>query len=117
MLRKLIGPFVAVLVLSLVAWGLSAWRPGPSLSRIAPQEETLGSSTPEESPSPTPAPLTSTPSATSTPRLLPPERPPAGAERQFRTDFSVHSVPYSEILSGGPPKDGIPALYNFSDEL
>lgn len=27
-----------------------------------------------------------------------------------RTDFSIHSVPYDEILSGGPPKDGIPAI-------
>jgi len=25
-------------------------------------------------------------------------------------DFSKHTVPTSEILSGGPPKDGIPAL-------
>lgn len=38
------------------------------------------------------------------------DRPPAGAERQFSTDFSKHSVPYDEILSGGPPKDGIPAI-------
>ncbi|HEX9676699.1 MAG TPA: DUF3179 domain-containing protein [Anaerolineales bacterium] len=37
-------------------------------------------------------------------------RPPAGAEREFRTDFSRHSVDYSEIFSGGPPKDGIPAI-------
>lgn len=27
-----------------------------------------------------------------------------------RTDFSRHSVPYDEIISGGPPKDGIPAI-------
>lgn len=38
------------------------------------------------------------------------EDPPAGAEREFATDFRKHSVPYSEILSGGPPKDGIPAI-------
>jgi thiol-disulfide isomerase/thioredoxin len=36
--------------------------------------------------------------------------PPAGAESQFRTDFSKHTIPYSEVLSGGPPKDGIPAI-------
>jgi len=36
--------------------------------------------------------------------------PPSGAQAQFTTDFSQHSVPYSEILSGGPPKDGIPAI-------
>jgi len=27
-----------------------------------------------------------------------------------RTDFSRHSVPYDEFVSGGPPKDGIPAI-------
>ena len=42
--------------------------------------------------------------------LLPDEPPPAGAKAEFKTDFSRHSVPYSEILSGGPPKDGIPAI-------
>lgn len=36
--------------------------------------------------------------------------PPAGAAREFSTDFSRHSVDYAEILSGGPPKDGIPAI-------
>jgi hypothetical protein len=38
------------------------------------------------------------------------DSPPAGARLEFSTDFSRHSVPYSEILSGGPPKDGIPAV-------
>jgi hypothetical protein len=27
-----------------------------------------------------------------------------------RTDFSKHSVPHSEIRSGGPPRDGIPSI-------
>jgi hypothetical protein len=44
------------------------------------------------------------------PTLLAEEKPPSGATSQFSTDFSIHSVPYNEILSGGPPKDGIPAL-------
>ncbi len=26
------------------------------------------------------------------------------------TDFAIHSIDYSEILSGGPPKDGIPSI-------
>jgi hypothetical protein len=42
--------------------------------------------------------------------LLPEEPPPARANAQFSTDFSKHSIPYNEILSGGPPKDGIPAI-------
>jgi hypothetical protein len=32
------------------------------------------------------------------------------AEGWNRTDFSRTSVPWSVILSGGPPKDGIPAI-------
>ena len=28
----------------------------------------------------------------------------------LRTDFSKHSVPFAGIKSGGPPKDGIPAI-------
>src|SRR3989442_4423095 len=58
-----------------------------------------------------------TPSATAVPSLqptasatlLPDEPPPEGASAEFKTDFGRHSVPYSEIFSGGPPKDGIPA--------
>lgn len=42
--------------------------------------------------------------------LLPTETPPSGAESEFNTDFSLHTVPYGEILSGGPPKNGIPAI-------
>jgi len=55
-----------------------------------------------------PSPTTAVPTPPAT--LLPEEPPPAGAKSQFSTDFSKHSVPYSEILSGGPPKDGIPAI-------
>jgi thiol-disulfide isomerase/thioredoxin len=51
-----------------------------------------------------------TPIPTAEPRLLPEEKPPSGAALQFRTDFGRHTVPYSDILSGGPPKDGIPAI-------
>jgi hypothetical protein len=38
--------------------------------------------------------------------------PPARALFEFATDFSRHSVPYREIISGGPPKDGIPPVDN-----
>jgi len=44
------------------------------------------------------------------PTLSPDEPPPAGAQVEFTTDFSKHTVSYGEILSGGPPKDGIPAI-------
>ena len=38
------------------------------------------------------------------------DTPPRGASAEFTTDFGTHSVSYDEILSGGPPKDGIPAV-------
>lgn len=47
-----------------------------------------------------------------TPAELRGEDPPRGVEREFSTDFSIHSVSYREILSGGPPKDGIPSIDN-----
>ena len=67
-----------------------------------------------------------TPKATTTPRpTVPPDsigavEPDPDFEDELRqarlstsgwkTDFSLHSVPYSGILSGGPPRDGIPPL-------
>ena len=30
----------------------------------------------------------------------------------WKTDFSKHAVPFTDILSGGPPKDGIPSIDN-----
>jgi hypothetical protein len=44
------------------------------------------------------------------PTFLPEEAPPSGATLEFSTNFSKHTVPYREIFSGGPPKDGIPAI-------
>lgn len=46
------------------------------------------------------------------PTALPDEPLPSGVEREFSTDFSRRSISFSEILSGGPPKDGIPAIDN-----
>jgi len=34
----------------------------------------------------------------------------AAAQDRWRTDFTKHTVPLEEIVSGGPPKDGIPAI-------
>ncbi len=61
---------------------------------------------------PEPAPVKNSPAEPeSEVELLPAdESPPTGAESQFSTDFSKHNVSYDEILSGGPPKDGIPAI-------
>lgn len=51
-----------------------------------------------------------TPITAPTPTFPADEPPPAGAAREFKTDFSKRLVAFSEILSGGPPRDGIPAI-------
>ena len=38
------------------------------------------------------------------------DEPPPFSTRSWSTDFTKHSVDWNEILSGGPPKDGIPAV-------
>lgn len=73
----------------------------PAARPVAKAPTPTGEAPPTPSPSAAPA---------AAPTLLPEESPPSGAESQFSTDFSKHSVPYREILSGGPPKDGIPAI-------
>ncbi len=54
--------------------------------------------------SPAPVPLTD----------LPPEylnqEPPGSARGQFSTDFDRATVSFADIISGGPPKDGIPSI-------
>jgi hypothetical protein len=43
--------------------------------------------------------------------LLPAEPPPSNlVYSDWRTDFRKRTVEWSEVLSGGPPKDGIPAI-------
>ena len=104
------------LSIGLLALALSAC--GPTLSLLPSDTEGDATQVPA-SPTATEVP-TSAAEASATPSpsansdaaltLLPEEDPPIGAKSQFSTDFSKHSVPYSEILSGGPPKDGIPAI-------
>ncbi len=59
----------------------------------------------------TPTETATTPSEAQPTTAPDPDEPlPFGVEREFSTDFSRSSIPFNEILSGGPPKDGIPAL-------
>lgn len=93
-------------VLTLLAFVLAACAGGSQLA-LAPTA--LPSPTASALPIAAPT-ATAPPAGIPTPSLLPPEPPPSGAAREFKTDFSRHTVPYTEILSGGPPKDGIPAI-------
>lgn len=95
------------LILTLV---LSACQAAPLV-----EGQEVGSTQPPEKPSITLP--TATPPPTETPIAEQPpaedsQKPPAGAEREFTTDFSISSIDFDEVLSGGPPKDGIPSILN-----
>lgn len=75
----------------------------------------LGTQTPAAEPKPQA--VDSTRTATDQPEeLLIDKDPFAGIRLRFNsaywpdTDFTIHSVDYDEIVSGGPPPDGIPAI-------
>lgn len=38
------------------------------------------------------------------------QSPPGAAAAEFSTDFSRATISYDQVMSGGPPKDGIPAI-------
>ncbi len=90
----------------------SSGAAGPSLAP-APSSETAGSS-----PAPAPAPSTAPPRLDETSPVvverveLLSDEAPLFLTRGWRTDFSRHSVPFDEIMSGGPPRDGIPPIDN-----
>ena len=49
--------------------------------------------------------------AAQTPALLPPQDYPEAWDREFPlADFSRSTIAFTEVLSGGPPRDGIPAI-------
>ena len=77
--------------------GLAVAACAPAVAEAEPVEPAVPTTAPKDQPEIAPSPE---------------DTPPAGAEAQFSTDFSVHAIPYTEILSGGPPKDGIPPIDN-----
>lgn len=87
----------------ILGWILSACSPGSSVPTSTQLPPTLERSDPTAGSSEAAAPVT-------TPTARADDIPPSGAALAFTTDFSKHTVPYAEIISGGPPKDGIPAL-------
>jgi thiol-disulfide isomerase/thioredoxin len=120
---------ILVLVLAACAQTLSAQPVDTPATAVEPEvsaeKEAVADPTlvpaPEPAQTPVPAPepterLVATPVVTPEPPpvagdlLLPDQSPPPGAQDQFSTDFGRHTVNYSDVLSGGPPKDGIPAI-------
>jgi Protein of unknown function (DUF3179) len=94
--------WVFMLILALLVVGsaifFAAHRPAPAQAPVHTAATSQARS----------APQSSSPGTACT--LLPQEPPPQFASVEFKTDFSKHCVHYSEIFSGGPPKDGIPAI-------
>lgn len=107
-LFKILGLFAAL-------WALAACTASPPVERSSTPTPPIATMTATFSATDTavPTPAAGTPNAgvvSTAPPPLPSEEPPPGAIFEFKTDFSKHTVPYAEILSGGPPKDGIPAI-------
>ena len=76
-----------------------------------PEQTSTPAPTPEPTPTPEPRPEpTSTPEPTPGASSGQLDKPPASLTYGWKTDFTKHSVPYSEIMSGGPPRDGIPPI-------
>ena len=98
------------LVLGLVAgagWLSACAAPDPRSGETAAAAATATSSATSTAPASAPA---TDALPTTTTQLVPPQPPPARAAAEFKTDFSRASVSFEDILSGGPPKDGIPAI-------
>jgi hypothetical protein len=84
---------------------LSACQPSGSTEKEVVIANPIPVEDPTESIDPLPT-STQPPQSTSAPE----QKPPGGADREFTTDFSITSIDFAEVLSGGPPKDGIPAI-------
>ena len=107
--RNFLWPVVAigvVVIIAVAGLGLAgAFESGPS-SRPSAQTPT---------PTPTPDPTLHTPPEATKAKgtiVLDPDfeeelREAGVSRRGWKTDFSRHTVPFDEILSGGPPRDGI----------
>ncbi len=101
-MRKIFWP--VLMTIALFASACAAVLP----ARVAPVDATQAPSAAAAAAQP--GAMVSPTAAAPGPALLPAETPPSGAAREFKTDFSRHTVPYVDILSGGPPKNGIPAI-------
>lgn len=80
----------------------------PALEAGAADPSPVEENNPPQADSPTAADVVE--EVSSPPASVPQQAPPGGAEREFSTDFNKTIISYDDVLSGGPPKDGIPAI-------
>ena len=91
---------LAVLTLAAAAWACAEGDAAPSAAGASQPDAPAA---PSETPWPT---VTSTPDFGDDEEL----RRARFSTRGWKTDFSKRSIPLSEMLSGGPGKDGIPSI-------
>ena len=107
--------FVPLVVLGVMVVGAVALL---SLSGAFDSRGTASTETPSPAATPVPTPVTDQPTPNTAsggivvvdPDYLDELSKARISTRGWETDFSRHTVPYSEILSGGPPRDGIPPI-------
>ena len=121
--RTVLVSLGGILAAILVACGGAASTTTPNLTPTPTVLDTMPTPTPApttggESPTPTAPPAASDDEPSRT-RLVEPDPDYEEALRDaflstgvWETDFSLHTVPYSEIFSGGVGRDGIPPIDN-----
>ena len=103
---------VAVLLLPLSAACSTAVQSNPA-STPAAMRAPEATAAPDVTPAAHITPMVALPLDTEAPPDFQAELREAGINTSdWRTDFSQRIVPYSEFISGGPPKDGIPSIDN-----
>ena len=113
--RSLVVVAVAIMISVVAVLGTSCGSASSTKifpPMVAPTPDPSG---PAASPAPTPTPNETEPIGTD--GLVAPDpnfreelRQARLSTRGWKTDFSRHTVPFTEILSGGPPRDGIPPI-------
>ena len=90
---------------------------GDSSPEVAGRGASSATSAPALTPAQTPAAVSQEPESQRSSQLVAPDpnfreslRKAGISTRGWETDFSRHTVPFEEILSGGPPRDGIPPI-------
>ena len=118
-LSRLVAPLALTIgVVTLACSGTSDdASPSPAVVAAQPPASPVVPEAAETQTPPPPATLTPEaevvePTAVPTRTLALDDRPPPFLARGWATDFSKHSVPFSEIMSGGPSRDGIPPIDN-----
>ena len=115
---SLAGIGTAAIIGTVAGLGVSgAFDSGESSPEVAGRAASSATSAPALTPEQTPATVSKEPESQRSSQLVAPDpnfreslRKAGISTRGWETDFSRHTVPFEEILSGGPPRDGIPPI-------